>query len=154
MFLGIDPGITGAVAVLNDDGSVRLAADLPTIANGKSKRQIDANTLAAILGPYAKGIKLAVVEKVSAMPKQGVSSVFNFGVAVGCVRGVLGALGIPVMYVTPTKWKGTYGLTSDKEQSRAMATMLFPAADLHLKKDHNRAEALLLALYASKWADK
>lgn len=145
--IGIDPGVDGAVAVVFN-GQHLMLSDIPTVSRGKSRahRVIDPAGLAKILQPF-RDADLAVLESVSAMPKQGVSSVFSLGESLGCIRGVLGAMQIPVEMVAPARWKKHFGLTSDKELSRSHAINRFPTADLHRKKDHNRAEALLLALY-------
>jgi crossover junction endodeoxyribonuclease RuvC len=91
------------------------------------------------------------VEIVHAMPKQGVSSSFNFGMSYGVALGVIGALKIPVVHVSPTKWKKYFGLSADKEEARALAISKWPAS-LHFrrKKDNGRAEAGLLALYGAQ----
>jgi crossover junction endodeoxyribonuclease RuvC len=88
---------------------------------------------------------VAVIEKVGAMPGQGVSSVFSLGDSYGAARAVLATAGFELVQVHPATWKKYFKLTSDKELSRALATRLFPAAPLHLKKHDGRAEALLLA---------
>ena len=98
------------------------------------------------------GPSVAIVESVSAMPGQGVSSTFKFGAAYGTVRGVIAALEIPVHLVTPGKWKKHFRLSADKEQARALALRLFPASSQHFerKKDHGRAEAALIARYGAE----
>jgi hypothetical protein len=144
MILGIDPGLSGGLGIY--DGRSMFVADLPTFGTGK-QRAIDCTTLANIV--RAKGVTQAYVESVHAMPKQGVSSSFRFGEALGAVRGVLGALSIPVHLVTPQRWKKTLALTADKELSRRRAIELWPelAGDLKRKGDHSRAESALLAWY-------
>jgi crossover junction endodeoxyribonuclease RuvC len=148
LFVGIDPGLTGAVAVLDHGGNLLALDDLPVIANGKGgsrvTRQIDPAGLAALLPPHSMNVSVAL-ERVAARPGQGVSSVFSLGDSYGCIRGVVAALGMAVEIVTPATWKKRFQLTNDKEVSRAKATELYPAAGLHRVKDHNRAEALLLA---------
>jgi crossover junction endodeoxyribonuclease RuvC len=95
--------------------------------------------------------ELAVIELVHAMPKQGVSSVWNFGVAFGMARGVISGAFIPTHLVSPTKWKKHFGLDSDKEKARALAISKWPeCAHFNRKKDHGRAEAALLALYGAQ----
>ncbi len=95
---------------------------------------------------------MAVVERVSAMPGNGAVSMFNFGRSYGDVRGVIGALDIPLHFVTPQKWKKHFGLTSDKDQSRLRAIRMFPAVadQFKRKKDDGRAEAALIALYGAE----
>ena len=152
VYIGIDPGITGAVAVVRD--SLAYLYDIPTINVGKKKvtREIDAEGLAGILVEWenADPFAVACVERTHAMPAQGVTSMFSMGVSRGIVLGVLAGVGFHTTSVEPQAWKKHFGLLkADKEASRALAIKLFPgAADkLRLKKHHNRAEALLLARY-------
>lgn len=145
--VAIDPGLSGGVAFVSRSGDLIDALDTPTIGEG-TQRRINAAGLADILrshGPF----RLAVIEQVGARPGQGVSSMFRFGQSLGTALGVVGALAIPVHHVTPAKWKKAICLSSDGEQSRARAIETWPdLADLFArKKDHNRAEAALLALY-------
>lgn len=148
LYVGIDPGLTGAIAILDGHGDLVALDDLPVIANGKGSarvtRQLDPAGLAKLLPPYTSGITVAL-ERVAARPGQGVSSVFSLGDSFGCIRGVLAALDMPVEIVTPATWKKHYQLGSDKEQARAKAIQLYPHADLHRVKDHNKAEAALIA---------
>lgn len=140
------PGITGAIAFYFPETPSRVVAlDLP-LADG----EISAPLLADLIRTYAPA--LAIIERVSAMPGQGVVSMFNFGRAYGDVRGVIGALNIPVHFVTPQKWKRHFRLSSDKEEARALALRLFPASADHfrLKKHHGRAEAALIAKYGAE----
>lgn len=141
-----DPGLSGGGAMLDREGLL-ACFDLPTIGEG-AQRRIDAANLADLLreyGPYA----FAIVEQVGARPGQGVASMFRFGQAYGTVLGVIGALTIPVHHVSPAKWKKALGLNSDGEASRARAIETWPthAEMFARKRDHNRAEAALLALY-------
>lgn len=154
--IGIDCGLTGALAALQDGRLVALH-DLPTIANGstaKVRRQVDPAGLAAILRDlrteFAGEWFHVVVEKPAAMPGQGSASTFSLGDSLGCVRGVLAAKGLPTEFVSPASWKKTMGVTADKEQVRARAVQLFPDAGLHRMKDHGRAEAILLALFGHR----
>lgn len=144
--LGIDPGVTGAVAFYFPEAPDRIAVDDVPVAGG----EISAPHLASLIRRYAP--TMAVIEKVAAMPKQGVVSVFNFGRSYGDVRGVVGALNIPLHFVTPQKWKKHFGLTSDKDMSRMLAIRMFPGAADHfkLKKHDGRAEAALIALYGAE----
>jgi crossover junction endodeoxyribonuclease RuvC len=137
--IAIDPGaISGAVAVFPEGGSPSVT-DLPVVDG-----QVDAAQLAR----WLRGIdpKAAVVERVASMPRQGVSSTFKFGVAVGIIHGVLGSIGVPIHLVTPTQWKkGLSLIGTDKETARALAIRLYPGVvGLERKKDHGRADALLL----------
>lgn len=144
--LGIDPGVTGAVAFYFPETPGRIAVDDVPVAGG----EISAPHLASLIRRYAP--TMAVIEKVAAMPKQGVVSVFNFGRSYGDVRGVVGALNIPLHFVTPQKWKKHFGLTSDKDLSRMLAIRMFPSVADHfkLKKHDGRAEAALIALYGAE----
>lgn len=148
-FVGIDPGITGAIGVLFPDGRAEVH-DIPTVVSGKGtvKREIDAHALAGLLDLFIG--KRAVLERTSAMPGQGVASMFSMGVSRGVILGVLGALAVPYVEVQPARWKAYFNLLgADKDRSRTIALQLFPecAPQLARKKDHNRAEALLLARY-------
>jgi crossover junction endodeoxyribonuclease RuvC len=148
-YIGIDPGLSGAIAILWDDDAYEVS-DIPIMSKGFGtvKNEINAGGMKDILAAaIVAGNAVAVLERVNAMPGQGVSSVFSLGDSFGSCRSVLACLDIPTLYVAPTQWKKHYGLTSDKEQARALAIRLFPKADLKLKKHIDRAEALLMALY-------
>jgi hypothetical protein len=143
--LGIDPGLTGACAFFFPGAPDRVAAeDMPVVAG-----EIDCATLARRI--VQMGPAVAIVERVGAMPGQGVSSTFKFGRSYGAVLGVLAALQIRTHLVTPALWKKHFKLDSDKEKSRALALRLFAASPEHFsrKKDHGRAEAALLAVYGA-----
>lgn len=147
--LGIDPGLSGALA--RWDGRVAEIIDMPTIEVkvGKAfKRQLDLYALAGWL--YTSTIDLCVIEHVGSMPGQGVTSSFNFGFTAGGIQGVVAASQIPVLLVRPQVWKRAYGLIGqDKDASRAAASRLAPhvAHNWPLKKHDGRAEAFLLAAY-------
>jgi hypothetical protein len=144
--MGIDPGVSGAVAFyFADHPNGVIAEDVP-IAGG----QVDPVALTALIRNFAPTV--AMVELVHSMPKQGVASAFNFGMAFGVVRGVIGALQIPLHLATPGKWKKHFRLTSDKEQSRELAIRLFPGSGFQFnrKKHHGRAEAALLARFGAE----
>ncbi len=143
--IGIDPGLQGAISLLVDDGE-SLVYDLPTIGD-KSLEWIDGGALQSLILQHP-GKRWAYVERVSAMPKQGVSSSFKFGVGFGAVLGVLQALQIPIEFVTPATWKRAMHVSDEKQASLDKARLLFPACDLRLKKHHGRAEALLIAQWA------
>ena len=147
--LGVDPGISGGIALL-DTGHAGLTldvgylGDLPIIRD-KSLAWIDGVGLTDILKMRAPHV--AVVERVSAMPKQGVSSSFHFGMGFGSILSVLQAAYIPIVLVTAVKWKKDLCLPGNKDKKAALhkARLLYPAADLSLERHHNRAEALLIA---------
>lgn len=150
MIIGIDPGLTGAIA-FNDQ-----VFDLPVMAKGKGasrvKGQINTSALYALIEDHTNDgfsrLKSKVyLERVSSMPGQGVAGVFSLGDTYGCIRGVCSGMGIPIEIITPQSWKKHFKLGKDKEIVRAKAIELFPYAPLARKKDHNRAEALLIAKY-------
>lgn len=140
MILGIDPGKTGALAMLYKDGALFIE-DAPSI-----KKEINGAAVAQIIQEF--GPSVAIIEQVNSFG-MGRQSAFNFGQGVGVFKGVLAALGVPYIAVTPAKWKKHYGIGKDKDEARATATRLFPTkADLFKrKKDADRAEAALIALW-------
>ena len=139
--LGIDPGaVSGAYALLIGN-LFTIVDDIPVV-----DRQVDAAEWSRIVARLKPDV--AVVELVASMPKQGVASTFKFGMGCGLIRGVLAGAGVPIINVTPAKWKKHFSLNSDAEKSRALAIRRFPQVDqLARKKDHGRAEALLIALW-------
>jgi hypothetical protein len=143
--VGIDPGASGAISFYFPSRPDLIAvSDMPLVAG-----EVDAAELARAISQFSPTV--AIIEQVGAMPKQGVSSTFKFGVAYGVVRGVVGALAIPSHLVTPGRWKKHFRLDSDKEKARALAIRLWPAsAHFSRKKDHGRAEAALLARFAAE----
>ena len=145
--LGVDAGLSGGFAVLDGSGRILLVDDLPTIGEG-TQRRIDAANLAGQLRSFLPAV--AIVEQVHAMPGQGVSSMFRFGQAVGTVAGVIGALGCPLVWVTPQRWKKAMGCDATAERSRGLAIETWPenASLFSRKKDHNRAEAALIGLWS------
>ena len=146
--IGIDPGLSGAIAVLDSTGALERLADLPVIRD-KSLSWIDGGALQSFLIDTQAGRQAhAIVERVSAMPGQGVSSSFVFGMAFGSVLSILQARHIGVEFVTASAWKRALGLSSDKKASLHKARLLYPSAELHLAKHDGRAEALLLAHWA------
>ncbi len=148
IYVGIDPGLTGAIVAIGAEGIE--FHDMPVLAI-KKKTQLDYAGLAHVLRRYPnRGEVMAAIELVGAMPGQGVSSMFKFGQVYGAVLATLAALQIPYQTITPPVWKRAYRLVGcEKDESRARALELFPAAVEHLKrkKDHGRADALLLAEY-------
>jgi crossover junction endodeoxyribonuclease RuvC len=142
MILGVDPGLTGGIALVTLDGNLQWAEDMPVV---------DKDVSATLLFQRLNGlyIKTAVVERVSSMPGQGVSSVFKFGKGLGQVLGVLCAMEIPIADPTPSQWKREMSLSKDKDLSREVAIKLWPKhAQLFKRKmDNGRAEAALIALW-------
>jgi hypothetical protein len=141
-----DPGGSGAIAFLFKGYPRTISAEDTSIVAG----EIDAATLADRI--TAMRPDLFIIERVGAMPKQGISSTFKFGKAYGVVIGVVAALKIPVHFVAPSVWKRHFGLSSDKEQCRGRALQYWPErAELFARKrDHHRAEAALLARFAAE----
>lgn len=152
--IGIDPGQTGCVAVLAD-GEFAGFIDMPTMPRPAGGNQINGTELAAALREirtrHPGADVLACLEQVSAMPGQGVSSMFRFGEGFGVVQGVLATLGVPVVMVHPQRWKKAASLIGkDKDVARTVAIQRFPGAadQLKRKKDIGRADALLIAQWA------
>lgn len=152
--IGVDPGATGAFAILDTDSHHLTIIDMPTTKVKRGTRQVnqvDAVRLANLLRPHAEGAR-AIVEKVHSMPGQGVVSTFSFGRAAGIIEGVLAALDIPFSLVPPATWTKKMRLFGGKDGSRARAVELFPD-QAHLfarKKDDGRADATLIACYAAE----
>ena len=151
---GIDPGLTGALAVLIN-GRLIDVADLPVREEGVGtvKRRLDAAVLAAMVREvrrqYGVDSELAVIERVGARPDQGVATTFSLGHTAGVVEATMLALGVPVQFADPVKWKRLAGLGRDKSDARAAASLAYPeqAGFWRLKSQHNRAEAALIARY-------
>ena len=152
LFLGADPGLRGAIALVDGGGRFVLVEDMPVMPRGRGvvKNEVDAAALARLLRPYAPEIRLGMVEAVTAMPKQGSASTFSLGHSLGTLVGVLQTLGIPLRLESPSAWKRAAGITSDKDLARAAAIRLWPDAPLSRKKDADRAEALLMARHAAQ----
>ena len=150
MILGIDPGLDGGIALL-EGNAIALLETIPTEPKGGFiKRQVDAQKLSNILRVYP--ISVCYLERVASRPGQGVGSVFSFGDTYGAIRGVLGALNIPTYTVAPQTWKKELKISS-KEDSLKAIKELYPLLKMR-KKDHNIAEALLLALYGKNEREK
>lgn len=146
MIIGIDPGLTGSVGYLHDNGDFLSVFDMPVAQAGrgrKVKNEVNAAALFAELRTVPIP-SVVVIERTHSMPKMASQTVFSMGDSFGVVRAVVASLGIPAVFVDPREWKKHFKLTSDKEQSRAMAIQLFPSAPLSRVKDHNRAESLLI----------
>jgi crossover junction endodeoxyribonuclease RuvC len=152
MILGIDPGAKGALAFFDVEAGTLRVVDMPTVKvtrGSKQKEEISPQMLAAEIRAWAP--RIAIVEKVGAMPGQGVSSMFQFGRGVGMIEGVLSALQIPVSYISPQGWQKAVGTRGGKDGNRARAAELFPGyADIFKRvKDDGRADASLLAWWAA-----
>ncbi len=155
-FIGVDPGLSGAVAAIDENGNLISVQDAPTIevkkGKGKSKRRVYVESamaalLEALVRAASPGAKQNVVaiEHVHAMPKNGSIGNFNLGMGFGLWLGIVAALRVPYERVEPRTWKGEFGLDADKGKSLVLASRLFPAAPLSRQKDEGRAEALLIA---------
>ncbi len=153
--IGIDPGLSGAIAVLKDN-KVLSINDMPVMAEGKkNKRQLNSAQLVALLkGKTSSDEEVAVVvEQVNAMPGQGVTSMFNFGQTFGAIKGICAALGFPIFFVRPSKWKKHFDLiNSSKDSSRTKAIEMYPllSNELSKKKDVNKSDAILIARFYSE----
>lgn len=153
--MGIDPGAFGAVAILDKDSRELVIIDMPTLKVKRGPRvvnQVDGHMLADALRDRVTPDTSALIEKVHAMPGQGVSSMFSFGRAAGIVEGVLAGLSVPFELIPPATWTKSMRTFGGKDGSRQRAQELFPDY-AHLfarKKDDGRAEAALLACYAAE----
>lgn len=146
--IGIDPGLTGAVGFLRD-GVFLAVEDMPTVTKGVGSVKCEVSP-AGLKQLLRKNIQTGdvcsvVLERVNSMPGMAPSTVFSLGDSFGCARSVIATAGVELTYVTPQTWKKYFKLEKDKEMSRALAIKLFPTAELHLKKHHDRGEALLMA---------
>lgn len=153
LIVGIDPGITGAIAAVDGRGRLEWVHDMPVRDAGRKARkgnEIDGAALAHLLRIHVPDIVGCTVERVGSMPRDGGVQGMSLGDSAGCIRGVLEALGIGYERVLPQVWKRGYGLIGmDKDASRACAIRLYPGCtDLGRKRDHGRAEAILLARWA------
>jgi len=152
IIIGVDPGISGAISIL-ENKKILEVYDTPTMIDGKkNKKQINSAQVTNIIKERLKDGKevIVVVEHVNAMPGQGVTSMFNFGQSFGVIKGICAALGLPIYFVRPTKWKKHFNLIkTNKDASRTKVIEAYPEISdkLHRKKDSNRADAILIALY-------
>ena len=154
LIIGIDPGINGAICFF-ENGEVKDVIDMPTMQDGKkNKRQINGNQIfneisLRIQNFHKKNINV-VVEQVSAMPGQGVTSMFNFGQSFGILKGICSSMQLPMYFVRPAKWKKYFNLiNSKKDASRTKAIEIFPyfSQQLSKKKDSNKADAILISSF-------
>ena len=153
--IGIDPGLNGAIAVLQDN-KVKEIFDVPVMPEGKkNKRQLNSAQLVKLLKDIISGNEeiVVIVENVSAMPGQGVTSMFNFGQTFGAIKGICASLGLPIFFVRPSKWKKHFELiNSSKDSSRTKAIEMYPSLsnELAKKKDVNKSDAILIARFFSE----
>ena len=154
--IGIDPGISGSICFF-EDGKIVDVIEMPTMTEGKkNKRQVNGsqiyNEILKRINKLSKKNIRVIVEQVSAMPGQGVTSMFNFGQSYGILKGICSAMQLPIYFVRPAKWKKYFNLIkTEKEASRTKAIEIFPyiSSKLSKKKDSNKAEAILIASYFS-----
>ena len=154
LIIGIDPGISGSICFL-EDGIIKDVLEMPTMTEGKkNKKQVNGsqiyNEISFRIKTYEKKNIKVVIEQVSAMPGQGVTSMFNFGQSFGILKGICSAMQLPIYFVRPAKWKKYFNLiNSEKDASRTRAIEIFPyfSSNLSKKKDSNKADAILLASY-------
>jgi|TARA_B110000438_G_C15796950_1_gene643279 crossover junction endodeoxyribonuclease RuvC len=153
--IGIDPGLSGAIAVLKNN-KIEELFEMPVMPEGKkNKRQLNSALLVKIIKNSIKSEEetIIVVEQVNAMPGQGVTSMFNFGQTFGAIKGICAALSLPIFFVRPAKWKKHFELiNSSKDASRTKAIEMYPAISdkLARKKDVNKSDAILIARFYSE----
>ena len=154
MIIGIDPGISGSICFF-EDGKILDVIEMPTMTEGKkNKKQVNGSQIYNEISKKIKQIDnkdiKVIIEQVSAMPGQGVTSMFNFGQSFGILKGICSAMQLPMYFVRPAKWKKYFNLlNSEKDASRTKAIEIFPyfSAQLSRKKDSNKADAILIASF-------
>jgi crossover junction endodeoxyribonuclease RuvC len=154
LIIGIDPGISGSICFF-ENGKIIDVVEMPTMTEGKkNKRQVNGaqvyNEILKRINKSEKHNVRVVIEQVSAMPGQGVTSMFNFGQSFGILKGICSAMQLPLYFVRPAKWKKYFGLiNSEKDASRTKAIEMFPyySSNLSKKKDSNKADAILIASF-------
>ena len=154
LIIGIDPGISGSICFL-DNGKILDVIEMPIMTDGKkNKKQVNGsqvyNEITKRIKQFEKNQIRVVIEHVSAMPGQGVTSMFNFGQSFGILKGICTAMQLPMYFVRPAKWKKYFNLlNSEKDASRTRAIEIFPyfSSQLSKKKDSNKADAILIASF-------
>ena len=154
LIIGIDPGISGSICFFQD-GKIIDVVEMPTMTEGKkNKKQVNGSQIFNEISERVKKIDKkdikVVIEQVSAMPGQGVTSMFNFGQSYGILKGICSAMQLPMYFVRPAKWKKYFNLiNSEKDASRTKAIEIFPyfSTQLSRKKDSNKADAILIASF-------
>ncbi len=154
LIIGIDPGISGAICFF-ENGEVKEIIDMPNMADGKkNKRQINGpqvyNEISSRIKNIPKKEIVVAIEHVSAMPGQGVTSMFNFGQSFGVLKGICSAMQLSMHFIRPAKWKKYFGLIkTEKDASRTKVIEIFPyiSSQLSRKKDSNKADAILIASF-------
>ena len=154
LIIGIDPGISGSICFF-EDGKILDVLEMPTMTDGKkNKKQVNGAQIYNEISTKIRGIEnqnlKVIIEQVSAMPGQGVTSMFNFGQSFGILKGICSAMQLPMYFVRPAKWKKYFGLIkSEKDASRTKVIEMFPyfSSQLSKKKDSNKADAILIASF-------
>ncbi|MDB2652354.1 crossover junction endodeoxyribonuclease [Candidatus Pelagibacter bacterium] len=154
LIIGIDPGISGSICFFQD-GKIIDVVEMPTMTEGKkNKKQVNGsqifNEISFRINKLDKKDVKVIIEQVSAMPGQGVTSMFNFGQSFGILKGICSAMQLPMYFVRPAKWKKYFNLiNSEKDASRTRAIEIFPyfSGQLSRKKDSNKADAILIASF-------
>ena len=154
LVIGIDPGISGSICFFQD-GKIIDVIEMPIMIKGKkNKKQVNGSQIYNEISERIKDIDKkdikVVIEQVSAMPGQGVTSMFNFGQSFGILKGICSAMQLPMYFVRPAKWKKYFNLiNSEKDASRTRAIEIFPyfSSQLARKKDSNKADAILIASF-------
>ena len=154
LVIGIDPGISGSICFFRD-GKIIDVVEMPTMTEGKkNKKQVNGSQIFNEISLRIKNIDKkdikVIIEQVSAMPGQGVTSMFNFGQSFGILKGICSAMQLPMYFVRPAKWKKYFNLiNSEKDASRTRAIEVFPyfSSELSRKKDSNKADAILIASF-------
>ena len=154
LVIGIDPGISGSICFFQD-GKIIDVVEMPTMIEGKkNKKQVNGSQIFNEISERIKKIDKkdikVIIEQVSAMPGQGVTSMFNFGQSYGILKGICSAMQLPMYFVRPAKWKKYFNLiNSEKDASRTKAIEIFPyfSTQLSRKKDNNKADAILIASF-------
>ena len=154
LIIGIDPGISGSICFFQD-GKIIDVVEMPTMTEGKkNKKQVNGSQIFNEISEKIKKLDKeeikVVIEQVSAMPGQGVTSMFNFGQSFGILKGICSTMQLPMYFVRPAKWKKYFNLiNSEKDASRTRAIEIFPyfSSQLSRKKDSNKADAILIASF-------
>ena len=154
LIIGIDPGISGSICFF-EEGKILDVVEMPTMTDGKkNKKQVNGaqiyNEITKRINKAEKNNTRVIIEQVSAMPGQGVTSMFNFGQSFGILKGICSAMQLPMFFVRPAKWKKHFNLiNSEKDASRTRAIEIFPyfSPQLSRKKDSNKADAILIASF-------
>jgi len=153
--IGIDPGLSGGIAILENNKVLNIF-DMPVMSEGKkNKRQLNSAQLVSLIKENIQSNEevAVIVEQVNAMPGQGVTSMFNFGQTFGAIKGVCAALGLPIFFVRPSKWKKHFELiNASKDSSRTKAIEMYPTLSNQLakKKDVNKSDAILIGRFYSE----